>query len=321
MPQSMQKLLNRLSIRQLVVFQAVYQQQSYSKAADLLGLSQPAVSSQVRQLESALGFKLFEFIGRKLYCTDIGERVAQSVTRIFDEFRSLHNDAHSLAGQVSGDLRLAVVSSAQYVVPWLAKQFSERYPNTNVIIQVMNRAQAIERLKANVDDLTIMALVPTDRSLASIPFLDNDLVPIVPAGHSLLTLPTPIDPQWFLDNKLIVREAGSGSRLALEQHCQQKRLRMAPAQELGSTELIKHAVLAGSGVAVVPRSAVQAELKLGLLRMPNLKDFPLRRSWCLVYPVAKNLSPVTRLFVKYVQSNLASIHQHFKPESRGVVGS
>ncbi len=311
MPQSFQKLLNRLSIRQLVVFQAVYEQKGYSKAAEVLGLTQPAVSSQIRQLESALGFKLFEFIGRTLYCTDIGERVALSVERIFREFQSLHNDVHSLAGKVSGDLRLTVVSTAQYVVPWLVRQFNQHYPHCNVILQVMNRAKAIERMKTNSDDLTIMGLVPNDRPLASIPFLDNELVPIVPAGHPLLTVTTPIDPQWFLDSQLLLRESGSGSRLALEQHCHQHRLQLHPVQELDSTEVIKHAVLAGSGVAIVPRSAVAAELELGTLCSPVVKDFPLRRSWCLVYPVAKNLSPVTRHFIKFVQSNLANIHQHF----------
>ncbi|MEJ2045104.1 MAG: LysR substrate-binding domain-containing protein [Reinekea sp.] len=315
MPQTVQKLLNRMSLRQLVIFQTVYQQRGYSKAADLLGLSQPAVSSQIRQLESALGFKLFDYIGRTLYCTPIGERVSEAIDRVFDEFRAMHNDIHSIAGHISGELRLAVVTTAQYVVPWLSKQFTEYYPHIRVHIDVVNRAQAVERLNANIDDLTIMGLVPTDRPLVSIPFLDNELTPVVPPEHPLLAQKGPIDTQQFINSRLLLREAGSGSRLALEQYCHQHRLKLTADQEIGSTEVIKHAVMAGSGVAILPLQAIKAELALGLLHAPEVKLLPLRRSWCLVHPVAKNLSPVTRQFIQFVQSNLRAIHRNFYPET------
>lgn len=314
MPLSVQKLLSRLSLRQLQVFQAVYTTQGYGKAADLLGLTQPAVSSQIRQLEAALGQKLFEYIGRRLYCTPAGEMVAESVSIMFLELRKLQNDIHSLEGQVAGDLRLAAVSTAQYIMPYLLKPFLGQHPGVNMTLQVVNRAAAIERLTQNTDDLLIMGIVPTDRPVSAIPFLDNELIPVLPAGHAM-TGRNDVTPEAFLQQDFLARERGSGSRLALEQHCQQQHLRLEPAMEVGSNEALKHAVIAGLGVSVLPRLSVLAELKLGSLRTLPLEGFPLRRSWCLVYPTVKSLSPVTRRFVDYVQGNLAGIDRQFQSMS------
>ncbi|GGX43147.1 LysR family transcriptional regulator [Saccharospirillum salsuginis] len=311
MPLSVQKLLSRLSLRQLEVFQAVYTTGGYGKAADLLGLTQPAVSSQIRQLESALGQKLFEYIGRTLYCTAVGEMVEESVAVIFEELRRLQNDIHALEGQISGDLKVAAVSTAQYVIPYVMKPFLADYPEVNMSVQVVNRAAAIERLNQNTDDVLIMGIVPTDRPVSSVPFLDNELIPVVPADHPLAGRDD-VSPQEFLQQGFLARERGSGSRLALEQHCLHQRLRLEPSMEVGSNESLKHAVIAGLGVAILPRLSVLSELKLGSLKTLPLEGFPLRRSWCLVYPTAKSHSPVTRRFIEYVQGNLAGIDHQFR---------
>jgi DNA-binding transcriptional LysR family regulator len=311
MPLTVQKLLSRLSLRQLQVFQAVYTTQGFSKAANLLGLTQPAVSSQIRQLEAALGQKLFDYVGRRLYCTAVGEMVADSVTIMFQELHRLQNDIHSLEGQVSGDLRLAAVSTAQYIVPYLIKPFIEQYPGVHLSLQVVNRAAAIDRLHQNSDDLLIMGIVPTDRPFRSMPFLDNELIPVVAAGHAMVGR-SDVTPQEFLQQNFLAREQGSGSRLALEQHCQQKHLRLEPTMVIGSNEALKHAVIAGLGVSVLPRLSILSELELGSLKTLSIADFPIRRSWCLVYPTVKGLSPVTRRFVDYVQDNLSVIDQQFR---------
>lgn len=311
MPLGVQRLISRLSLRQLEVFKAVYTTGGYGKAADQLGLTQPAVSSQIRQLESALGEKVFEYIGRKLYCTAVGEMVAASVDVMFDELRSLQNNIHALKGQISGDLKLAAVSTAQYVIPYLMQPFLADYPDVNMTIQVVNRAAAIERLNQNTDDVLIMGIVPTDRPVSSVPFLDNELIPVLPADHPWVGRED-VTPQAFLQQPFLARERGSGSRLALDQHCVQQRLRLQPMMEVGSNEALKHAVIAGLGVAVLPRLSVLSELKLGSLETLPMEGFPLRRSWCLVYPSAKNHSPVTRRFIEYVQGNLAGIDQQFR---------
>ncbi|MEX2321241.1 MAG: LysR family transcriptional regulator, partial [Saccharospirillum sp.] len=285
------------------------------KAANALGLTQPAVSSQIRLLESALGQKLFEYIGRWLYCTATGEVVAASVRTLFAELSRLQSDIHALDGRISGDLKLAAVNTAQYVMPYLLKPFLDLYPEVNVSVQVVNRGLALERLSDSSDDLMIMGIVPGDRPLSSVPFLDNELIPVMPANHPLCGR-ADVTPEEFLQQNFLARERGSGSRLALEQHCHQQRLRMVPQMEVGSNEALKHAVIAGIGVAILPRLSVLAELKLGSLKTLPLEGFPIRRSWCLVYPTGKSLSPVTRRFVEHIQANLAGIDQQFRHMAR-----
>lgn len=308
---SLQQLLNRLSFRQMQVFEAVYQQQGYRKAAELLGLTQPAVSSQIRKLEQALGQPLFEYVGRRLYCTRAGENVAKRIKAIFEQVQHLQNDLHLLQGQLSGDLRLSVVSTAQYAIPHLLKEFMTLYPTVNVNVKIVNRASAIELLNNNTDDLVVMGLVPSDRSLASLPFLDNELIPVMAASHPLAHKKQ-LSAQQFLNANLLLRESGSGNRLALEQHCQQQRLNLSSYMEIGSNDAIKHAVIAGIGVAVLPKMSVISELRTGILVSPAIKGFPLRRSWCLVYPRGKHTTQVTQAFLNYVQDNIKQINLYFK---------
>lgn len=314
MPLSIQNLATRLTFRQLQVFKAVYDLKSYSKAGELLGLTQPAISSQVRHLEQALGLPIFEYVGRKLYCTAAGEETAKCVRSVFAALEQMQNNLAALEGQVAGELRLVAVNTAQYVVPYMLGAFLQLNPQITVSVSVVNRATALQRLNDNTDDLVIMGIVPGERPLTSLPFLDNELVPVVPRGHPLLDQ-SHVSAQAFLDSGLLVRESGSGSRLALELHCQNQRLRVLPSMELGSNDAVKHAVLAGLGVAVLPKLGVLSELALGSLHILDVPGFPLRRSWCLVYPQARHPTPAMRAFIDYVQQNIRQFEQMFSRSS------
>ncbi|MCU4677028.1 LysR family transcriptional regulator [Catenovulum sp. 2E275] len=308
MPLSIQNIISRLTFRQLQVFHAVFKLQSYTKAGDLLGLTQPAVSSQIRQLEQALGQPLFEYVGRRLFCTSAGKRLAQSVDSIFSELKLLQSDFAALKGQVAGELKLLAVSTAQYVVPHLLREFRDLYPQIALSVTVVNRATALQRLASNSDDLVIMGMVPNDKPFTALPFLDNELVPVAPAEHALFAYKK-VTATDFLNSQLLVREPGSGSRLALEKHCQQHRLKVAPAMELGSNEAIKHAVIAGLGVAVLPKLSVLLELELGKLKIVNVDTFPLNHNWSVVYPQTKYLTPAMQAFLFFVEHNAQSFIQ------------
>ncbi|HEY9034350.1 MAG TPA: LysR family transcriptional regulator [Pseudomonadales bacterium] len=311
MPHRVRELASRLSFRQLQVFASVYQLRSYSRAGEQLGLTQPAVSSQIRQIEQALGQPVFEYLGRRLFVTAAGERLAASVEVIFDQLRLLQDDLAALQGQVAGELKLLAVSTAQYVVPYLLQDFLRACPQVTVSVRVVNRSLAIQRLSDNSDDLVVMGIVPQGKPFASLPFLDNELLPVVAAGHALAGQ-SQVAAQAFLDAGLLLREPGSGSRLALELHCQQQRLRLQPQMVLGSNEAVKHAVLAGLGVAVLPRLSIAAELALGSLQRLAIDGFPLRRSWCLVHPQARQPTPVMRAFIDYVRGNIAAFADRFQ---------
>jgi len=311
MPLSVQTLANRLTFRQLQVFLCVYQTASYSKAGEQLGLTQPAVSSQIRQLEAALDVPVFEYVGRKLYCTAAGETLSKSISVMFDELRFLQSDLAAMKGQVAGDLNIVAVNTAQYVVPYLLKPFCEQHPALNVDVRVVNRAEAIKRLNDNQDHLVIMGIVPEEKPLASMPFLDNELLAVASHDHPI-HLEKNVSVQDFLDSGLLSRESGSGSRLALELFAQQNRLSVSPIMQLGSNDAVKHGVLAGLGVAVLPKLSILPELKLGSLKTVPLEGFPLKRSWCVVYPKGKHPTPSMRAFLEFIQENLGNLDSFFK---------
>ena len=310
MPQSVQSLVNRLTFRQLQVFKSVFELNSYSRAGDMLGLSQPAVSNQIRQLEQALEQPLFEYVGRQLYSTATAKRLAQCIHTMFDEIQRFQDDLAEEKGLISGELTLVAVSTAQYVVPYLLRAYTSLHPNVTVNVKVMNRAAAIERLNENHDELIIMGMVPNDKPMFSIPFLNNELIAVVPQNHPLLTQQD-VTLNTFLEHNLLLREAGSGSRLALELHCQKQRIRLQAEMEIGSNDAIKHAVIAGLGVAVLPKLGILSELNLGTLLEVPMKDFPLRRSWCLIHPQGRHPTPAMRYFIDYIQQNIGQFETMF----------
>ncbi|QUX97368.1 LysR family transcriptional regulator [Marinomonas sp. CT5] len=310
MPQNVHNLINRLTFRQLQVFKSVYELNSYSRAGDMLGLSQPAVSNQVRQLEQTLEQPLFEYVGRQLYSTATAKRLAECIQSMFEEIQHFQHDLSAETGLIAGELNLVAVSTAQYVVPYLLRAYTNLHPNVTINVKVMNRAAAIERLNENHDELAIMGMVPNDKPMFSIPFLNNELIAVAPREHPLLSLED-VTLSAFLENNLLLRETGSGSRLALELHCQKQRIRLQPEMEIGSNDAIKHAVIAGLGVAVLPKLGILSELTLGALVEVPIKDFPLRRSWCLIHPQGHHPTPAMQSFIDYIQQNIGQFEVMF----------
>lgn len=304
-------LLNRLTFRQLQVFQAVHRQRSYSRAAEQLGLTQPAVSAQIRQLEQALGQPLFKYAGKTLHVLPAADTLALSTREIFGQLSRLQMNLSDINGKITGELNLAAVSSAQYIVPYLLARFRASYPDIHVRLKVCNRSQALERLAEQQDDLVIMAMVPEDDRLAVMPILDNELIAVVWPEHPLLDMPSP-NLSDFARHYVLMREPGSGVRNAFEQLAAYQKVALPHCIELGTNEAIKQGVMAHLGVAVLPRLAVQLELEQGLLFALPLPDFPIRRAWCTVYRRERFPTPVAELFLRFVREHLVEYQRHFK---------
>lgn len=309
------KLLNKLTFRQLQVFQAVHDLHSYSRAAEQLGLTQPAVSAQVRQLEHALGQPLFKYAGKTLHVLPAADALAASVRAIFGQVSRLQMALTDMSGTIRGELNLAAVSTAQYVVPHMLARFRAHYPNVQVRLKVCNRSQALERLAERRDDLVIMARVPEDQDLVILPILDNEMTPLVWPGHPLLQAAAPTL-EDFARHYVLMREPGSGVRSAFEELAAEQDVSLAHCIELGTNEAVKQGVMAQLGVAVLPRLAVRLELAAGLLEELALPGFPLRHSWCTVYPRERFPTPVTELFLRFVREHLAAFHTHFQAPPR-----
>lgn len=304
-------LLNRLTFRQLQVFQAVHRLRSYSRAAEQLGLTQPAVSAQIRQLEQALGQPLFNYVKKTLYTLPAADVLSTSAQSIFDQLSSLQMELSELAGTIRGELNLAAVATAQYVAPHILARFRSCHPEVQVHLRVCSHRQAVDRLAERRDDLMIMGMVPNDPGLSFMPILDNEMIPVVWPGHPLLSAAVPSF-EDFAQYTILLNEPHSGTRRTLEEFASRQRVTLSHTMTLGSNEAIKQGVIAQLGVAVLPRLAVQLELATGLLASPQLPEFPLRRSWCTVYLKDRPLSPVAELFLRFIGERLAELDAHFK---------
>lgn len=303
----MRKTLMRLTLRQLQIFRAVCETRSYSRAAEEMSLTQPAVSLQIRQLEEIIEQPLFEYVGKKLYLTPAAEALQMAAGDIFGRLESLDMQLTNLQGSLQGQLSLTVESSAQYFVPHLFSAFRQQYPDVNLQLTVVNHAQALRRLNISRDELWLLSQVPTGLALEFLPFMENHIIAVVAAQHPLCML-NKIKLADLQKWPLLVREIGSGTRQACEHFCHNKRVHFAHTVQLGSLEAQRQGVLAGLGVALLPRHAVSHELANGRLVELPVIELPLRHSWCVVYPRDRYLSPVAMAFLEFVKQQQPALN-------------
>ena len=209
------------TIRQLEVFEAIARLKSFTRAAEELFLTQPTVSMQIKKLTDEIGLPLFEQIGKKIYLTDAGKELYQTCLGIFEHFSRFEMIASDMKGLKSGKLRLAVVTTAKYFTPRLLGMFCQKYPDIDVALKVTNRERVLERLTNNQDDLYILGQVPDAVDAVAEVFLDNQLVVMASADHPL-SCEKKISIERICDELFIMREPGSGTRMATERFFQSK---------------------------------------------------------------------------------------------------
>ena len=284
-----------LTLRQLQCFSAVARNLSFTRAAEELHLTQPAVSMQVRQLEQAAGIPLTEQIGKQIYLTDAGEEVfryAKSILRRVDEMDDVLGRMKGLSG---GQIRIAAISSANYFAPRLLGVFHQRYPDIGVSMDVTRQEKVLEQVTDNVVDMAIMGQPPDEVQVEAIPFMENPLVIIAPPDHHLVTrkrvLLKDLEKEIFL-----TREPGSGTRGAMHRFFRENKLQLNTGMEMGSLEGIKQGVQAELGLGLVPRGAIEIEVDSGKLAILKVKGMPIRRHWYVVLHRGKRLSAAADAF-------------------------
>ncbi|WP_373188071.1 LysR family transcriptional regulator [Halopseudomonas sp.] len=296
----------RMTLRQLQVFRAVCGHHSFSRAAEEMALTQSAVSQQIRQLEEQVEQPLFEYVGRKLYLTEAATSLLAASDDIFDRLESLDMSLSTLQGSLQGELRLAVVSSIQYLTPHLLAAFRERYPNVSFRLEIATRGQVIQRLRDNLDDVVLMGLVPEDRALEFFPFLNNPIIAVANPDHPLAGRPA-LSLAELESVTVLQREPGSGTRKASDEFLQEKRVHLQRPMQLGSSESLIQGAIADLGIAMVSAHAASAFLRSGELVRLDFTELPLFRSWCAVHARGKRLSPVAQAFLEYLRTERAQV--------------
>lgn len=270
--------------RRLRVFYSVARLLSFTKAADSLHMTQPAVTFQVRQLEEYFNTRLFDRTHNKISLTEAGERVYVYAEKIFHLYDEMENAVHELTGEISGVLILgASTTVAEYMLPALLGDFKAKYPDVNIRLKVSNTDGIVSMVENNIIDLGVVEAPVLNKNLAVEECRTDRLVAITPPGHALAKCDT-VSVTAILDYPFICREEGSGTREVINEYLKQAGVdpvQLNVIMELGSLEAIKGAVEAGIGVSIVSRATLVKEIKLGSVEVLEL-DIPLERPFSFV---------------------------------------
>jgi DNA-binding transcriptional LysR family regulator len=293
------------TLRQVKVFETVARHLNYSRAAQELRMSQPGVSSHIRQLEAHAGLPLFEQLGRKIYLTTAGEEMLRYCRTILQQFKEADEALAALKGIRGGRLNIAVISAGDYFFPGLLAEFCRRHERVTVRLSVNNRQEILRQLAENTTDLTVLLRPPQNRDMVAEPFAPQPHVIVTPPEHPLVHK-RHVPLQALASEAFIVREQGSDTRLAMEEMLAEARVKFNITMEITSTETIKQAVIAGMGISFLSAHTIGRELELGRLAVLDVEGFPVMREWHIVHHKNKRLPPVATAFKQFLMEEGAA---------------
>ena len=285
--------LRQLTLRQLEIFEVVARLGSFTRASELLHLTQPSVSMQVKSLAQAVGHPLFEQIGRQVRLTAPGRALYETCRELDALWSRFEAQVDDVGGLRSGHLRVSVVTTAKYFLPRALGLFCRQYPGIEVELEVQNRDGILARLRDKQDDFHIMSMPPPGWAIDAEPFLGNPLVLIAPPDFKPPRGPLGLND--LVEQRFLLRETGSGTRMAFDEYVTRRRVRLARRMTLGSNEAIKQGVAGGLGLAVLSRHALTGA-DLAQVKLLKVRDFPLHGVWHIVHWHGKPLSVAAAAF-------------------------
>ena len=288
-----------ISLRQLQVFESVARNLSHSRAAAELYLSQPAVSMQIKQAESAVGLPLFEQVGKKLHLTAAGTELlhyARSMLQLMQEMESVFDE---IKGLERGHLNISVVSTANYFMPQLLAKFIQAHPKIHVSLSVANRDAVLKQLTENIADFAIMGQPPEGTEMRAEIFMENPLVVIAAPTHPLAHSKK-IQPRQLISETFLLREQGSGTRGVVERFFASHKLALPIHMEMDTNEAIKQSVQAGIGIGIISSHGIELELETKRLVILDVDRFPIVRHWYIVHRKDKRPSTAAHEFERFL---------------------
>lgn len=314
-------LMRNATVRQLKVFETVARHLSFSRAAEELHLSQPAVSTQVKDLERHAGLPLFEQLGRKIYLTAAGRELLQYSRAIIQMFREADEAMAQLKGISGGTLNVSVISAGDYFFPRLLAEFTRRHPGVILNLAVYNREELLRQLADNLTDIAVMVRPPEDMDTVSEAFAPHPYVIVAAPDHTLATRKN-IPLEALLHERFVVRERGSDTWNSMQDAFQDRLPKLNVAMEIRSTETIKQAVIAGMGISFLSAHAIGLELQAGHLVVLEVRGFPSMQNWNVVHRKNKRLPPVAVAFKSFLLAEGAALIEKItrvqhRPKAKG----
>lgn len=298
------------TLNQLQIFLKIVQTQSVTKASEELHLTQPAVSIQLRNFQEQFDIPLTEVIGRKIYITDFGKEIAKAAEIIIQQMQSINYKTMAYKGQLTGRLKISVVSTGKYVMPYFLSQFMQQHPGIELQMDVTNKQKVVESLENNEVDFALVSILPKNLAIEKIDLLENKLFLV---GNTIEKIETQAHLKDFFENRsLIFREKGSGTRQTMEKFIEKNKISVLKKMELTSNEAVKQAVLAGLGYSIMPLIGIRNELTYNELQIIPVDELPIVTNWSLIWLKGKNHAPVSLAFLEYLQKEKSEIaHEKF----------
>ncbi|NJD08512.1 MAG: LysR family transcriptional regulator [Methylococcaceae bacterium] len=290
-----------ITLRQLKVFERVARHLSFTRAAEELYLTQPAVSMQIKQFEEMVGLPLFERLGKKIYLTRAGEELYRLSKTIAQQLEDAEQLVEEMKGTDGGKLVVAVASTVHYFAIRLLAAFYREYPKVKINFKVTNRKGLLRLLEDNLADIVLMGKPPEDGDLVAEAFMDNPLVVIASADHSMAKVKR-IPVVDLVHEPFLMREQGSGTRTSVERFMAEHGVTLAGSMEMNTNEAVKQGVEVGLGLGVVSAHTIEREVHDGRLVILDVESFPIIRQWYMVHRSGKRLTGAGLAFEEFVRS-------------------
>jgi LysR family transcriptional regulator, low CO2-responsive transcriptional regulator len=304
--------MKHATLRQLKIFEAVARWLSYSRAAEELHLTQPAVSTQVRKLEAHAGLPLFEQLGKRVFLTPAGTELLHHSRLIIGQFAEAEAAMTQFKGVAGGKLNVAVISAGDYFFPRLLVEFAGRHEGVALNLSVHNREDLLVHLADNRTDLAVMVRPPLDADTQNDPFAPHPYVIVAAAKHPLVR-ETTIPMSRLVREPFVVREQGSDTWQSMVEGFGRHIANLNIAMRIKSTETIKQAVIAGMGISFLSAHTVSRELQSGSLAVLDVQGFPLMLNWYVVQRRHKRLPPVAQAFKQFLLDDGAALIDKIVP--------
>lgn len=293
------------TFHQLRIFLKIVEHQSVTKAAEDLHLTQPGVSIQLKNFQSQFEIPLTQILSRRLSVTDFGYEIAKSAQLILDGADKIEEISLAFKGLLAGRLKISIVSTAKYVMPFFLADFLSLYPQVKLQMDVTNKAKVVKSVAKDEVDFSLVSILPEGIEIGNLPLLANELFLV---GNNKTTFGEKRNSLKILEKlPLIFREQGSGTRLTMERFIAEHDLTVTRHLELTSNEAVKQAVIAGLGYSILPLIGIREELMSGTLHIIPVKHFPIRSTWHLIWPSKKKHSPAAARFLEFVEAKKESI--------------
>lgn len=300
------------TLNQLQIYLKVVQTMSITKASEELNLTQPAVSIQMKNFQAQFEIPLIEIIGKKIYVTDFGMEIARSAEGIIDQVYAINYKTMAFKDQLIGRLKVSIVSTGKYVLPYFLTEFLSKNPGVEISIDVTNREKVFHSLENNEVDFSLISTDINSPSYAFIDILENDLY-LIGNPKTAALMPNFALNEFNKELPLIFRENGSGTRKIMETYLKKQGIHVLKKIELVSNEAVKQAIMAGLGYSIMPMIGIKNELKNGQLAIIPRSGLPISTTWKLIWLKEKKPSPVALAFMNHIIEHKTQIKlTHFE---------